>query len=47
MTSPENLRQMTLEEIEAQANEDAPTGWRVTVRLLPDGHTQVRSVKTP
>ena len=45
MTTKNDLRQMTLEELEAQASENAGSNWRVTVRLLPDGHTQIRSVR--
>jgi hypothetical protein len=38
-------RQMTLEEIQAQHQDVVGSDWRVTVRLIENGHVQIRSTR--
>jgi len=43
MTTKNELRQLTLEEIEAQVAEAAGSDWRVMVLNKENGHVQIRS----
>jgi len=45
MIMENKTRQMTLEELEKQTQEKLNQDWRITVRLMPNGHTQIRSTR--
>lgn len=47
MISAEKLQGLSVKEIEAEINKDAPPDVYFTVRSLPDGHTEIRSLKRP